>query len=191
VAELYISVDAETSGPIIGVHSMYSVGLVAYTKYGQEIGCFSVNLDELPGGQTYPVTAIFWAEHPAAFAAHRLNTVPPAQGMKALKQWLTDLADNGKNTLIFVAWPAPFDWGFLDWYLKVFADGNPFDGAIDMRSYIMGMFHRSYAASGKGALPPQLLGNYPNNLPHVALDDARHQGNLFMRLFLANSLTRG
>lgn len=190
MAELYISVDAETSGPIIGVHSMYSVGLVAYTKYGDEVGHFSVNLDELPGGQTDPVTAAFWVEHPAAWAAHRENPVPPAQGMKALKPWLLNLAQGGKNTLIFVAWPAPFDWGFVDWYLKVFADGNPFDGAIDMRSYIMGMFHASYGKAGKKRLPPQILGDYPDNLPHVALDDARHQGKLFMRLFLTNSLVR-
>ena len=52
MAEIYVSTDVETDGPIPGPHSMLSLGSAAYTVDKKLVSTFSVNLETLPGAAT-------------------------------------------------------------------------------------------------------------------------------------------
>ena len=49
MAEIYVSTDVETDGPIPGPHSMLSFASAAYQPDKTLVGTFSANLETLPG----------------------------------------------------------------------------------------------------------------------------------------------
>lgn len=181
MAEIYVSTDVETDGPIAGRHSMLSLGSAAYTRDKQLLGTFSANLETLPGAQPDAKTAAWWQTQPEAWAACRCDTEPPAAAMQRYLGWLKSLA--GKP--VFVAYPTAFDFPFVYWYLMEFAGENPFGySAIDIKTYAMALLQRDYRASGKQAMPREWFDPAPHT--HVALDDAVEQGLLFCNMLNAN-----
>ena len=179
--EIYVSTDIEADGPIPGPHSMLSIASAAYTADKQLVATFTANLETLPGAQGHPKNMSWWSEQPAAWAASRANSQPPAQVMLAYHSWLVALP--GKP--IFVGYPAAFDFMFVYWYLMTFVGDSPFEhSALDIRSYAMAFLKRNYSESSKHNLPAAWLDNLP--LAHIALDDAIQQGTLFCNLLQAN-----
>jgi hypothetical protein len=61
MAEIYISTDVETDGPIPGPHSMLSFGSAAYSATKELLSTFTANLETLPGACAHPKTAEWWA----------------------------------------------------------------------------------------------------------------------------------
>ncbi|MFM7641917.1 MAG: exonuclease [Cyanobium sp.] len=185
MSEIYVSTDIETDGPLPGGYSMLSLGSAAYRADSQLLDTFSVNLSALPGARQQPDTMAWWAEHPDAWAACQVDPQPPAQAMAAYHQWLKGLP--GKP--IFVAYPAGFDFMFVNWYLINFVGDSPFGhNALDIRSYAMAFLGRDYEHSGKRHLPAEWLGK--PSMSHLALDDAIQQGTLFFHLVQANQQRR-
>jgi hypothetical protein len=181
MAEIYVSTDVETDGPIAGRHSMLSLGSAAYTRDKQLLGTFSANLETLPGAQPDAKTAAWWLTQPEAWAACRCDTEPPATVMQRYLGWLKSLP--GKP--VFVAYPTAFDFPFVYWYLMEFAGENPFGySAIDIKTYAMALLQRDYRACGKQAMPREWFDPSPHT--HVALDDAVEQGLLFCNMLNAN-----
>ena len=66
MAEIYVSTDVETDGPIPGPHSMLSFASAAYRADKKLIGTFSANLHLLPGATGHPETMAWWQGQPAA-----------------------------------------------------------------------------------------------------------------------------
>jgi hypothetical protein len=91
MAEIYLSTDVETDGPIPGPHSMLSLGCAAYTFDKQLVSTFSVNLKTLPGASAHPTNAAFWATEPQAWAACRSNQEPPDMAMQRYVTWIREL----------------------------------------------------------------------------------------------------
>ncbi|AAU93006.1 exonuclease [Methylococcus capsulatus str. Bath] len=179
--EIYVSVDIEADGPIPGPHSMLSIGAVAYGAQGDLLGEFTVNLETLPGAAPHPAMAEWWRQFPEAWNAHRRNTRPPAEAMNAFADWLEELP--GKP--IFLAWPATWDFMWIYWYLICFTGRRPFsEHGIDVRSYAMGMRRQTFGKSGKNYLPKRWSSPHPHT--HIALDDAREQGDLFIAMLREN-----
>ncbi|QXP90295.1 exonuclease [Methylococcus capsulatus] len=179
--EIYVSVDIEADGPIPGPHSMLSIGAVAYGAQGDLLGEFTVNLETLPGAAPHPAMAEWWRQFPEAWNAHRRNTRPPAEAMNAFADWLDGLP--GKP--IFLAWPATWDFMWIYWYLIRFTGRRPFsEHGIDVRSYAMGMRRQTFGKSGKNYLPKRWSSPHPHT--HIALDDAREQGDLFIAMLREN-----
>lgn len=177
MAEIYVSTDVETDGPIAGRHSMLSIGSAAYTAGKQLLGTFAANLETLPGALPDPKTAAWWETQPEAWAACRRDPEPPAAAMQRYLAWIKALP--GKP--VFVAYPTAFDFPFVYWYLLEFAGENPFGySAIDVKTYAMAMLKRDYRACGKQAMPPAWFDPSPHT--HVALDDAIEQGLLFCNM---------
>lgn len=176
--EVYVSTDVETDGPIPGPHSMLSLGSVAYDASANEIGSFTLNLNELLEAKGHPDTMAWWAERPEAFAATRTNLVAPTEAMADYVRWVETLP--GKP--IFVGYPASFDFMFVYWYLLRFTNRSPFGhSALDIRSYAMGALACSFQETTMGRLRPRT--SKPTAiLSHVALDDARVQGQFFAQL---------
>lgn len=179
--EIYVSTDVETDGPIPGPHSMLSFASVAFDDSGAELGSFSRNLQTLPGATGDERTMAWWAGNEAAWKVCRMDLVPPDQAMKDYVCWVAALP--GKP--VFVAYPAGFDFLFVYWYLLRFAGESPFShSALDIKTYAMALLCRPYRESTKRNMPSRWIPASPHT--HVAVDDAREQGLLFVNMLREN-----
>lgn len=179
--ELYVSVDIEADGPIPGPHSMLSIGAVALTAEGDTVAEYSANLNPLPEAKPHPKTMAWWQEFPEAWKACQADPRPPETVMKEFAGWI----DNLPGLPIFTAWPATWDFMWVYWYLIRFTDQRPFsEHGIDMRSYAMGMRRREFMKCGKNYLPQRWFPEQAHS--HVALEDAREQGFLFINMLREN-----
>ena len=179
--ETYVSTDVEADGPIPGPYSMLSFASVAFDETGAELGSFTRNLELLPGAASHPTTMGWWAENQSAWQAARTHLVSPEKAMNDYAAWVARLP--GKP--IFVAYPAGFDFVFVYWYLHRFTGGSPFShSALDIKSYAMALLKRPYRDSTKRNMPKRWFSEAPHT--HVALDDAREQGLLFVNMLREN-----
>jgi hypothetical protein len=176
--ELYVSTDIEADGPIPGPHSMLSIGSVAYDATGRELGSFSANLQTLPGASADPATMAWWKGFPEAWAACRADPEDPASAMARYAAWLVALP--GKP--VFVGHPAAWDFSFVHWYLVRFTGKNPFGhAALDLKTLMLVLLGGRFRDATKRHLPRRFFA--PDHAhSHVALDDAREQGHMAMRL---------
>ncbi len=177
VAEIYVSTDVETDGPIPGPHSMLSFASAAYRPDKSLVGTFEANLETLAGAEGDPRTMAWWKTEPEAWAACRRDTRDPAVVMPEYVRWIQSLP--GKP--VFVAYPAGFDFLFVYWYLIRFVGESPFShSALDMKSYAMAVLGKEYRESTKRNMPRGWFDPMPHT--HVALDDAKEQGALFCNM---------
>lgn len=179
--EIYISTDVETDGPIPGPHSMLSLGSAAYSADKQIISTFEANLELLPGASPHPTTAAWWATQPAAWEACRKNPQPPQQAMHDYAAWVKSLPGRP----VFVAYPAGFDFLFVNWYLIRFTGESPFGhAALDMKSFAMALLKKNFRDTTKNSIPKAWFDPLPHT--HIALDDAIEQGALFCNMLKAS-----
>jgi hypothetical protein len=181
MAEIYVSTDVETDGPIPGPHSMLSFASAAYLPDKSLISTFTANLETLPGATGHPETMAWWAQHPEAWAAARCSPEYPADAMRRYVGWFKELP--GKP--VFVAYPAAFDFLFVYWYLIRFTGDSPFSfSALDIKSYAMAMLKTEYHETSKRNMPREWFDPLPHT--HQALDDAIEQGALFCNMRAEN-----
>lgn len=179
--EIYVSTDIETDGPVPGAHSMLSFGSAAYLADKTLVGTFSANLETLPDATGHPATMEWWKTQPAAWAACRENLQPPERALPDYAAWLKKLP----GRVVFVGYPAVFDFMFICWYLHRFAGENPFSfSALDIKSYAMAVLKTKFTATVKRNMPKEWFDPLPHT--HLALDDALEQGALFCNLLAAN-----
>lgn len=183
MSEIFFSVDIETDGPIPGQNSMLSLGAVALSAGGDELSTFTVNFVELNGAAPDSSTMEWWAKQPAAIVeAARANPQPPLPAIQAFSDWvLMTCKEHGNAKPVFVGYPAGFDFLFVYWYLVKFTGGSPFSfSALDIKTFAMAVMGCGYREVNKKTLEPFM----PKDLSHthVALDDAREQGQLFINL---------
>jgi hypothetical protein len=180
--ETYVSTDVETDGPIPGPHSLLSLASAAFKPDKTLLSTFAINLETLPGASGHPDTMAWWQQHPAAWQASRDDPQPPEAAMRRYLDWLKSLP----GRLVFVAYPAGFDFTFVYWYLIRFTGESPFSfSALDMKSFAMALLKRPYRLTTKRHMPRAWFDPYPHT--HRALDDALEQGALFCNM-LAHSL---
>jgi hypothetical protein len=185
MAEIYVSTDIETDGPIPGPNSMLSLASAAYRPDKQLLDTFSANLELLPGAAGEPRTMEWWRQQAEAWAATRSNLEAPEVAMPRYLGWVKRLP--GKP--VFVAYPAGFDFLFVYWYLIRFAGESPFSfSALDIKTYAMALLGCDYRDAVKRNMPQHWFA--PHKHTHVALDDAIEQGALFCNM-LAERLQSG
>jgi hypothetical protein len=178
--EVYVSIDVEADGPIPGPHSMLSFGCVAFDDGGVEVGGFARNLVTLEGASGAPETMKWWATQPQAWQACRKDLVDPAAAIADLVTWLEALP--GKP--VFVGYPVCFDFLFVHWYLHRFAGRSPFShSALDLKTLAMTLLGEPfrYRDATKRHMPRAWFPPGERH-SHVALDDAREQGQLFLSM---------
>src|SRR5437660_9553110 len=88
MAEIYVSTDVESDGPIPGPNSMLSFASAAYRADKTLLGTFSANLELLPGATGDAGTMQWWSQHAEAFQATRTDLEPPEQAMRRYVLWL-------------------------------------------------------------------------------------------------------
>lgn len=181
MAEIYVSTDIETDGPIPGPHSMLSFGSAAFTKDGNLVDTFTRNLETLTGSSGHADTMAWWKTQPEAWTECRRDTVSPAKAMLEYVDWLKALP--GKP--VFVGYPAGFDFLFVYWYLIQFAGESPFSfSALDIKTYAMAVLKIGFRDTSKRRMPPRWFSDAPHT--HKALDDAIEQGKLFCNILAEN-----
>lgn len=179
--EIYFSTDIESDGPIPGPHSMLSFGSVAFDEGGAELSTFTRNLELLPGAAGHPSTMEWWSQNQLAWEACRTNLTAPDEAMLDYVSWVKGLP----GIPVFVAYPAGFDFLFMYWYMLRFAGESPFShSALDIKTYAMALLKKPYRASTKRNMPKRWFPAAPHT--HVALDDAREQGLLFLAMLREN-----
>jgi hypothetical protein len=181
--EVYVSTDIEADGPIPGPHSMLSFGSVAYDDEGHELSTFTRNLETLPGAVGATDTMAWWATQKEAWAACRTNLVAPDVAMADYVAWLEALP--GKP--VFVGYPVCFDFLFVHWYLHRFVGRSPFShSALDLKTMAMTLLGEPfrYRDATKRNMPRAWFAEDGGH-NHVALDDARGQGHLFVSMMRA------
>lgn len=181
---IYISLDMEADGPIPGVNSMLSLGATAYDAQGAEVDAFSENLEALPGAVQNPATMKWWADYPDAWARTTASPANPSHVMQRFALWLHELERRYKAECVMVAYPASYDYGFVLYYARLFLGSDPFNSrVVDMRSFAMGLLGKDYALAAKAKMPGRWYLNVPPHT-HVAVEDARSQGVLFINMLL-------
>jgi hypothetical protein len=176
--ETFVSTDVETDGPLPGINSMLSFGSVALDEAGNELGTFGRNLDTLPGAHGAVETMEWWKTQPEAWAACRSNLVAPERAMQEYVSWLKSLPGRP----VFVAYPVGFDFTFVYWYLMRFTGSSPFGfSALDIKTFAMALLGKGYRESSTKSMPKVW---FPPETPHthVAIEDAREQGLLFINM---------
>lgn len=177
MAEIYISTDVETDGPIPGPHSMLSLGSAAYTPDKELVATFEVNLELLPGSNGHPDTMAWWDRNRKAWEICRTDPEYPEVAIPRYVEWVKSLP--GKP--VFVAYPAGFDFLFVYWYLIRFAGESPFShSALDMKTFGMALMGCEYRHATKKNMPRHWFDKLPHT--HRALDDAIEQGALFCNM---------
>lgn len=180
--EIYVSMDIEADGPIPGPNSMLSFAAACFNESGELIGTFERNLELLDGAQGDPDTMKWWGTQGDAWEACRRNLVSPKEAMPALARFLEDLAKKRNAGLVFVGYPATYDFMFVYWYLIKFAGRSPFSFAgLDVKSYACAMLKKGYKACSKRGMPKAWFKGGRKHT-HEALDDAIGQGQLFMNM---------
>jgi hypothetical protein len=175
--EVYVSTDIEADGPIPGPHSMLSFASVAFDEDDRELGVFTANLQTLPGATGHPETMAWWATQPTAWAHCRTDLRDPAEALPAYARWLEALPGRP----VFVGYPAAFDHLFVHWYLHRFTGGSPFaHSALDMKTLAWTLLGGRYREATKRHMPRRWFGEQRH--AHVALDDAREQGHMFLQM---------
>ncbi|MBM4279804.1 MAG: 3'-5' exoribonuclease [Deltaproteobacteria bacterium] len=175
--EIYVSTDVEADGPIPGPHSMLSFASVAFDEDGGECGAFTANLTTLPGAIGHPATMVWWQTQPRAWEACRREPRPPESALPDYARWLEALPGRP----VFVGYPAAFDYLFVHWYLHRFAGRSPFShSALDIKTLAMALLGGRYRDATKQYMPRRWFPATTHS--HVALDDAREQGLLFVNM---------
>jgi DNA polymerase III epsilon subunit-like protein len=172
MSDVYISVDIETSGPLIGRHSMLQIGACVVdlqtSRFERKIKPISDEVD---------ADAMQVVGRPLSF----FNDVgvEPALAMLEFENWLNTAVGDG--TPVFVGFNAAFDWGFVNWYLLTYVGRNPFGVApLDIKSYYAGLSGVQWPETRSSRLPAAFRNAGEHT--HDALSDAIQQAEVFRRM---------
>ena len=183
--EIYISTDIETDGPIPGANSMLSLGAAAFFPDRRLISTFSINFKLLPGANPDPDTEKWWLTQPEAWAECRKDPQDPKAAITRYVEWVEGLPGNP----VFVGYPATFDFQFVYNYMISFVGRSPFSfSALDIKSYAMAKLGTPFRKTTKQNMPREWFPEHKHT--HVALDDAKEQGLLFLNILEAKPIVK-
>ena len=172
--EVYISVDIETAGPIVGEHSMLTIG--ACLVYSPDVE-FTIMLQPISDKAIEEALKVSGITLDQA----RKKGIPPIEAMSQFESWILKYLPEDSRP-IFVGLNAPFDWSFINFYFLKYLNRNPFGiSAIDIKALFMGATKCSWYDTKSSSIDkyvhPTLQGD------HNALHDAKYQAELFRLVY--------
>ena len=177
MVDTYIVVDIEASGWVPGEFSMLSIG-----------ACVAFDISKTFYVELKPINEKYTKEamevNKLSFEKLKKEGKDPKEAMAMFEQWVIKVS--GKNKPIFVAFPAVFDWSFVNYYFHRFLGRNPFERRVlEMKSYFAGKLGLSL----EEATRDKLFQIFPATTKHthVALDDAIAYAESFERLLRYNN----
>lgn len=183
----YFVTDIEADGPSPSENSMLSFATVVVREDGKFAGEFEAVLKPRNDRRPDPRTMKWWKTQPEAWKAATTNPQAPEQIMRQFCEWV----EGYEGPRSFAARPLLFDGIWIDHYLKNFAESFLLDvpqwgkniftaGALDIGTYLSGVFNRSAPHMSDVAFPEGWLGNHKHT--HRAIDDARGYASLLSKL---------
>jgi DNA polymerase III epsilon subunit-like protein len=177
--ETYICVDVEASGPIPPDYSLLSIGAC---KVFEPTQTFYIELKPINENTTEEAAAI----HRLSVEHLLMEGVPPEEAMTRFEEWLKAQTPPGKLPLC-VAFNAPFDWMFINYYFHHYLGHNPFGhSAIDIKALYMGMTGSQWFETSWRYINPEFKSDHGEQTGHVlthhALQDALDQAYLFKKI---------
>ncbi len=171
--EAYICVDVETAGPVPPDYSLLSIG--ACTVFEPQ-STFYIEIQPV-SEQSSPEAA---EVHKLSLERLSAEGTPPATAMQRFESWLAiQTAPNMQP--VFVAFNAPFDWMFINYYFIHYLGHNPFGhAALDIKALYMGQVGVPWSQTSWRFISPQL--SEDTHLTHHALQDALDQAVLFKKI---------
>jgi hypothetical protein len=119
---MFIMMDVETDGPIVGHHSMFSFGAVLCR-----------NSNERFYGLCKPLSKNDYIEEAFNISSLKREDVmefpEPKKTMEEFRNWLHEMREKyGKpyEKLMFISDNNGFDWQWINWYFLAYCDYNPF-----------------------------------------------------------------
>jgi hypothetical protein len=190
----YFSVDIETDGLAPGLHSMLSLGCVAYgirhadngAQHLMSLGTISINFDRLPGATVCTKTMTeFWDRFPEQHAATRRALHAPGDGVRVFRDWVEAISPGArKRDRIFVASPASFDMSFVSYYCHRFLKEDIFHHmTVDVTSLLAGFQQREPSKARIHDYAESQGLTQAEETKHIALPDALYQGEIFRMLY--------
>ncbi len=183
--DVIISVDVETSGPTPGAHQLLSIGAVAYDSTGIEYDTFSINIYPVRGLYDDPDTTAWWDTQAPAREALQENRKHLPEAIEEFDRFVRQLRLTG-HPPVFLADPVIFDYPWINWAFNVTGFENPFHfgsphglKVIDLTSFAMGGLGMENTKRHE-ILNELDVGLSPHT--HIAVEDARHQGELFFKI---------
>ncbi len=172
--EIFISVDIETAGPIVGEHSMLTIGACLVYNPDVEFTIMLQPISDKAIEEALQVSGI-------TLEQARKNGFPPKDAMSHFENWLIQNIPEDA-TPVFVGLNAPFDWSFINFYFLKYLNRNPFGiSAIDIKALFMGAtkcsWYNTKSSSIDKCVHPTLQGD------HNALHDAKYQAELFRLVY--------
>ncbi len=198
--DTYFSIDVETDGPAPGINNMLTIGVAAFSgEDGGHYESFYRRLALLPDLKSDPKTMTWWINQDEkareeAFGSGPLlprmagppYRVPAYDVVLELAAWIDRVAISAQSRRrIAMAWPATFDFGFINYYFHRFLGENPLGyAALDLRSYVMGLMRKHGYNEVREEQVNSLFGEVDKSdlTPHIAIDDAIRQGRLFFHI---------
>lgn len=191
MSEIYFSVDVEADGPFpedVSGYSMSSFGAVATAVKHNDGSLTLLDIDD-PANQFYtelkPISEKFVPEAAAVSGLNREDLwksgVAPRTAISRFVQFADKLSIEHSASPVFVAWPAPFDWFWVYWYLMKYNNGNSpfgFSGAVNMKDVYSVKAGIPFKKVGKRNVY-KALGVKARPHTHNALDDALEQAELW------------
>ena len=169
--EIYLSVDIETTGLIIGEDNMASIG-----------ACVVDNTKDNFYIELQPFTEKFRQESVDVCGLTieylKENGMEPKYAMTKFAEWIKK-----HGRCVFVGFPLAFDRGFTHWYFQKYLDYDPFgrtSAGIDIKTYAMAILQIPFYETAKKRLKSRI--KWEGKHSHNALDDAIEQANLFQEL---------
>ena len=180
--EAFASLDIESDGNNPMQHSMRSIGIVVVcTDTHQEIDSFYRNIKPRSDATVeQKCMDNFWSKHPEQWSEVNRDAVEPEAAMNELDEWLSGLSE--KFCIKWVACPANFDWMFLKCYYEMYNTRKVYE--LGFHCHCLDSMRRTYMKMKKIAGTPRFNNLLSNNAPytHNALDDARCQGIMYLKL---------
>jgi len=182
-SEIYFSLDIEANGRIPGPNSMWSFATVVFDPNRPEpmIGEYAAVLEEIEGSKGDEETLAWWAKQsPETYQKARENARPASEVMTEFVGWVEETAKDANATPVCVAYPATYDFMFLYWYMIRFAGRSPFGfQALDCKALAMAALGGGFKDASKRNFPKSWFAKAGKHT-HVATDDAREQGHMFL-----------
>ncbi len=172
-SEVYISVDVEAAGPFPGEYSMLSIG--ACTIY-EPRETFYTELKPINDNASLEALLV------SRLSMTRLKErgLEPTEAMTRFDTWVTDQAGPDQQPVL-VAFNAPFDWMFINYYFHRYLGRNPFGhSALDIKAFYMGLSGVLWSETTMRYISPRYLGD--RQLTHHALRDALDQADIFEQM---------
>lgn len=172
--EVFISVDIETAGPVVGEHSMLTIGACLAYMPGAEFSVMLKPISDKAVKEALEVSGLSLEQ------AER-EGLEPAEAMSTFAAWVAKNVRED-STPVFVGLNAPFDWSFVNYYFLNYLGKNPFGfTALDIKALFMGATGCSWYDTKSSSIAKRVLPTLRGD--HDALHDARYQAELFRLVY--------